>query len=126
MVAGDGVDVLTGGKGAGGPLGVVPAGADDPCARRQGRRIGSDGLLHGGEGWDVVEIDREALLAAAGHVGVGIVEAGHDEASREVDDLGVGAAESEDFSVSADGDDGGVGDSDGLDAGWDEAGVGCG
>ena len=99
---------------------MVPAGPEDPLAGFRDKHIGADALLHVGERGYVVEVDGELLLAGGGHVGVGIVEAGHDEGTVKVDDLGVRAAQFEDVGVGADGDEGGVGDGEGLDAGGRE------
>ena len=54
----------------------------------QGGGVGADAVLHLGEGGDVVEVDGELVAAGVGHVGVGVVEAGHGEGAVEVDDLG--------------------------------------
>ena len=94
---------------------MVPATAGDPCVFRQGCGVGLDFGLHGGQGGDVVEIDGEVLLAGEGDVGVGVVEAGHDEGAVEVDLCGGGAV-IEDLGVGADVLDTAVQDSEGGDA----------
>ncbi len=96
---------------------MVPAGAEDPGAGSGGGGVDADALEHVGERRGGVEVDGEFLLAGAGHVGVGVVEAGHDEGAGEVDDLSVGALQLEDVGVAADCGDGGVGDGEGGDAG---------
>jgi len=54
VAGGDGVDVLTGGKGFAGPLGVVPASALEPCACGLLRGVVADPLLHVSEGCGAV------------------------------------------------------------------------
>ena len=98
---------------------MVPAGADEPDTSGLGGGVGLDAVEHGGEGGNAVEVDSELLLAGGGDVRVGVVEAGHDEGTGEIDDLRVGALELEDVLVRADGDDGGIGDGEGGDAGRD-------
>ena len=74
-----------------GPLGLVPAAADDPLAGL--------GLLDGAAdlGHDVVpgagfaQIEAHAEFADAGEVSVAFDEAGNGEHAVEIDDLGVGA-----------------------------------
>ncbi len=85
MAGGDGVDVGAGGELLVGPVGVVPASAGNPCSGRESGGEGADAGLHLGEGGDVVEVDGELVAAGVGHVGVGVVEAGHDEGAVEVD-----------------------------------------
>ncbi len=126
MAGGDLVQVGARGQSFYGPEGMVPAGAEDPGAGFCGGGVDADALEHVGERRGGVEIDGEFLLAGAGHVGVGVVEAGHDEGSGEVDDLGVGALQLEDVGVVADSGDRGVGDRERGDAGRRERGVGCG
>ncbi len=115
VTGGDLVEVLAGGQGARRPPGVVPAGAEDPLAGGSSGGVGADAGLHVGEGGGAVEVDGELLLASGGHVGVGIVEAGHDEGAVQVDglwavtavgkDLGVGAGEGDEAIVDAEGGD---------------------
>jgi len=87
MVGSNGVQILTRGQGFAVPLGVVPAAAGDPLTCVQSGSIGFDFGLHRTERWDVIQIDRKRVLAGGGHVGVGFVEAGHDESAVEVDAL---------------------------------------
>jgi len=106
MAAGDGVDVGAGGQRFRRPFGVVPAGADDPLSGFGGGDVGLDAGEHVGEGDGSVQVDGEFLLAGGGDVGVGVVEAGHDEGSVEVGDLSVRAAQLEQVGIRTDGDDG--------------------
>ncbi len=99
MIAGYFVVVLASRKRFGRPFGVIPAAALNPLAGLGGGDIFGDAILHIGERGGVVEVDREFLLAGFGHVGVGVIEAGHDEGSGEIDDLGVRAAEFHDHIV---------------------------
>ncbi len=105
MVSGNGVEILACGEGPGGPFGLVPTAADDPCAGREGRCVGTNLGEHRGERGYVVEIDGKALLAGKGDVGVRVVEAGHGEGAVEVDAGGVGVFEREDLLIGAGGDD---------------------
>ena len=95
------VDVLAGGKLFRLPLGMIPAGAKNPSPWCSLRGVGGDPGLHIGERCGVIEVDREALLAGVRHVGVGVVEAGHDEGTVEVDDLGMRPFELENVCVGA-------------------------
>src|SRR3984885_15173557 len=96
-----------------GPDGVVPASALEPGAGFCGVGVGFDALLHLGEGFCVVEVDGEFLLAGGGDVGVGDVEAGHGEGAVQVDDLCLGSLCFEHVGVGACGQDFAVGDGEG-------------
>jgi len=108
------VDVLAGGEFGSGPEGVVPAAAFEPDAGPGFGGVGADALLHLGEGFDSVEVDGELLLSSGGHVGVGVVEAGHREGAVEVDDAGLWGFQLEDLGVSSGGENFSVGDGEGL------------
>ena len=81
---------------------------DDPFADGGSFSARRDALLHFRERLRTLQIDIELLKAAVGQMGVGVVEAGHDEAAVQVEDFGIGTArffdlvvrpESQDFAV---------------------------
>src|SRR5215469_10379257 len=101
MTGADGVDVLAGGEGFGGPLGVVPACSFEPCSCGLPGGVVADALLHLGEGLGAVEINGELLLAGSCDVGVGVNEAGHYEGAVEIDDFCLRGLELEEVCVGA-------------------------
>lgn len=115
VAGGDGIDVLAGGEFGSGPEGVVPAAALEPGAGLGFGGVGADALLHLGKGSDSIEVDGELLAAGGGHVGVGIVEAGHCEGVVQVDDAGLRGLQFEDLGIGAGGEDLSFGDGQGLD-----------
>ncbi len=111
----DGVEILSRGQSFCGPLGVVPAAAEDPCMRIvESLRVGGDARLHLGERRDAVEVGCKALQAGVGDVRVGVVEAGHREGAVEVDLLRFGRGALQDFVAGAGEYDAVTGDADGL------------
>src|SRR5579875_356505 len=96
-----GVDVLPRWQLVRSPLGVVPAAAQKPLAGWKLRRIGADAGLHVGQGCRPVEVDGKPLPACHPHVGMSIVEPGHDEVAAQVDYLRVLALERQHFLVAA-------------------------
>jgi hypothetical protein len=102
---------------------VVPAAALEPGAGFGLGGVDADALLHLGQGFDSVEVDGELLLTGGGHVGVGVVKAGHREGTVQVDDFSLRAFELEDCGVGAGGEDLSVGDGEGLDFRWGGGGI---
>ena len=118
VAGGDLVEVLAGGEAllsipSRGPFGVVPACSYDPCTGLCGGDVAGDAGLHVREGGGAVQVYGELLLAGGGDVGMGVVEAGHDEGAVEVDDRSLRGAELVGFGT--DGEDAAVGDGEGGD-----------
>ena len=102
------------GRGRGGPLGLVPAAADDPFAGFglfDGAGHLSDDVVPGA---GFAEVEAHAEFADAGEMSVAFDEAGNGEHAVEIDDLGVGADPLGGGAVGAEGGDLAGADGDGL------------
>jgi hypothetical protein len=99
MVAGHGIDELSRGEPLAGPGLVVPVPLEDPRPLRQRLRVVTEAVGEVGLVPGLAKVHREQAEAAVEEVDVSVVEAGHDEASLQLDDPGLRPDEGGDVDV---------------------------